>query len=164
MQFKAVFSDPVGAESTVGNEIVVPEYVEPRDGDVDFSQGDILDAIKDMKADSAAGPDGIPALLLKQCADSVSYPLYLMWKRSLGEGIVPSSSKESLVTPLFKKGSRSLAANYRPVSLTDHTIKIFERVVRKKLVDHFERNELFNEIQHGFRRGKSILMRFIGMP
>ena len=161
MQFKAVFSDPVGAESTVGNEIDVPDYVEPRDGDVDFSPGDILEAIKDMKADSAAGPDGIPALLLKQCADSVSYPLYLMWKRSLGEGIVPSSSKESLVTPLFKKGSRSLAANYRPVSLTDHTIKIFERVVRKKLVDHFERNDLFNEIQHGFRRGKSTLTQLL---
>jgi hypothetical protein len=32
------------------------------------------------------------------------------------------------VTPLLKKGSRSIATNYRPVSLTSQIVKLFERI------------------------------------
>ena len=37
---------------------------------------------------------------------------------SLNTGLVPQDWKEAGVSPLFKKGSKSLPENYRPVSLT----------------------------------------------
>ena len=160
-QFQAVFSRPEDADLSAADAILVPAAVGPAESDVTFSRKDILDAIKEIDADSAAGPDGIPAYLLKKCAEAVSNPLFLMWRRSLEEGQVPTSTKESLITPLFKKGNRSAAENYRPVSLTDHAIKIFERVVRKKLVEHFEQHELFNPMQHGFLKGKSCLTQLL---
>jgi hypothetical protein len=41
-----------------------------------------------------------------------------VFQTSLNSGTVPSDWKEALITPLFKKGERNVASNYRSVSLT----------------------------------------------
>jgi len=56
-----------------------------------------------------------------------------------------------------KTGTRSKPENYRPVSLTSQVCKVFEALLRDKLVDHLEANNLLNITQHGFRRGRSCL-------
>ena len=45
--------------------------------------------------------------------------------------------------------TRSLLKNYRPVGLTSHIVKVFERVVRSALVKHLEGNNLLPNGQHG---------------
>ena len=52
-------------------------------------------------------------------------------------------------------------ANYRPVALTSHIIKLFEKIVRKYIVAYMEENDLFNPTQHGFRAGRSCLSQLI---
>ena len=69
--------------------------------------------------------------------------------------------KFSHVFPLHKKDSRAVAANYRPISLTSHIIKVYERVIRKKLVDYLEMNNLICGKQHGFRSGRSCLTQLL---
>ena len=78
-------------------------------------------------------------------------------KSSLDSGIVPEDWKLANVTPVFKKGSRNQAENYRPVSLTSQICKIFEMIMRDALVNHLETNELITSSQHGFRKGGSCL-------
>jgi len=46
-------------------------------------------------------------------------------------------------------------SNYRPVSLTSQICKVVESVLRDALVQHFDKNELISESQHGFRKGYS---------
>ena len=58
--------------------------------------------------------------------------------------------------PLIK-----LAKNYRPISLTSHFTKIFERVIREKLVTFLEENNLLNANQHGFRSRRSCLTQLM---
>ena len=60
-----------------------------------------------------------------------------------------------------KKGDRTDPANYRPVSLTFHVIKVFERVVRKNLVQHLEMNLLISRNQHGFRKKRSCMTQLL---
>ena len=79
----------------------------------------------------------------------------------MNTGIVPQCYKLSRIAPLYKKGSKAIAANYRPVSLTSHIVKIYERILRKKMVDHLERNNLLCKNQHGFRKGKSCLTQLL---
>ena len=59
------------------------------------------------------------------------------------------------VAPIFKKGNRVLAENYRPVSLTCITCKIFEHIVCRHILDHVEDHKILINLQHGFRSGRS---------
>ena len=55
----------------------------------------------------------------------------------------------------------STIENYRPISLTSHVIKVFERIIRKNLVEYLEENQLLCSNQHGFRSGKSCLSQLL---
>ena len=64
--------------------------------------------------------------------------------------------------PLLKSGkSRSSRESYRPVSLTSHIIKLFERIVKDSLQNHLEGNSILGEFQHGFREKKSCLSQLL---
>ena len=55
------------------------------------------------------------------------------------------------MTPVFKKGPRSLPENYRPVSLTCVTCKLFEHVPCKHLRNHLDKYKILTPYNHGFR-------------
>ena len=55
--------------------------------------------------------------MLKPVAKAVAKPLSILFNRSLNEGDYPDIWKIANVTPIFKKGDKSLVSNYRPVSL-----------------------------------------------
>ena len=129
--------------------------------DISFTEEDIVNAIKELDPYSSA-PDGdIPARILCSCKDHLARPLMLMWSKSFQEGIIPPSLKKQFITPVFKNGNRTDPANYRPVSITSHLIKIFERVLRNHLVAYIEDNELMTKTQHGFRKKRSCLTQLI---
>ena len=66
-----------------------------------------------------------------------------------------------LISPIHKRSSKAAAKNYRPVALTSHLIKVFERVVRKVLVRHIERQGLLPDGQHGSRAMRSTLTQLL---
>jgi hypothetical protein len=68
------------------------------------------------------------------------------------EGHVPQDWRDANVTPLFKKGSRSIATNYRPVSLTSQIVKLFERLIQDAIITHITRNRIISCHRHGFQR------------
>ena len=74
---------------------------------------------------------------------------------SLQSGHLPNDWKQAHVTPVYKKGSRVLAANYRPISLTSPIVKLLESIIRDFIMDHMLSNHLFTEHQHGFISGRS---------
>ena len=47
------------------------------------------------------------------------------------------------------------AVNYRPVSLTCISCKLFEHIVCKHILGHLEDHEILTDLQHGFRSGRS---------
>ena len=96
----------------------------------------MTDAIKSIKGSSAPGPDGIPAYLYKEHVDELVKPLMMILRYSLDSGELPEGEALAVITPIHKGGERFLAANYRPVALTNHMTKIFERVIyiKAKLV------------------------------
>ena len=105
--------------------------------------------------------DGVPAILLKSCKKELSLPLYYFWRSSLDSGEIPHELLLVLISPIHKGGSRSVPKNYRPVALTSHLIKVFERVIRLELVKHIERLDLLPEGQHGSRSLRSSLTQLL---
>ena len=80
----------------------------------------------------------------------------------MDEGYIPNDLLLLLICPVHNGGLRSIPKNFRPVALTSHVIKIFERVVRKALVKHLEENGLMTDGQHGFRALRSTLTQLLG--
>ena len=116
----------------------------------------MIEALKELDPYSAA-PDGdIPARILSSCKNELAVPLCIFWSESFSSGCIPDALKMQYITPIYKKGDRTNPANYRPVSLTSHVVKTFERVVRKNLVKHLEMNLLISRNQHGFRKKRSL--------
>ena len=127
-----------------------------------FSKEDIAKEVKNIKTDSAAGPDFFPAILLKECAKELSEPLYLLWRHSLDNGDIAPLLKKAIVCPIHKaKSPRSDPISYRPVSLTSHIVKSFERVLRAKIVNFLKENNLIPNDQHGFISGRSTLSQLL---
>ena len=129
--------------------------------DIQFSEADIKEACGQLKGTSAPGPDGVPALLMKSCKNELARPLYILWRSSLDTGTIPSELLLVLICPIHKGGSRAIPKNYRPVALTSHLIKIFERVVRRALVRHIEKLGLLPVGQHGSRAMRSTLTQLL---
>jgi len=103
----------------------------------------------------ATGPDGIPARLLKETASELAPAVTLLFQVSLDRGKVPSSWKEALIIPIFKKGNRSSAVNYRPISLTSILCKLCEHIVHSTISSHLDLNGILTNAQHGFRKRRS---------
>ena len=106
----------------------------------------MLLAIKELSHNFAAGPDGIPASLLINCAAELAPILCDLFKHTF-----------SAIVPVFKAGEKAKPSNYRPISLTSTICKILERIIRKQVFTYLSDNELFNETQHGFRGERSCL-------
>ena len=154
-QYSSVFSTPSESDHTT------PQDDTPLMDEITFTQEDVISAIKEIGTHSASAEDDIPAIVLKRCAEELSYPILLIWRDSLESGIVPKNFKNQIITPVFKKGSRAKSSNYRPISLTSHLIKIFERILRAHIVKHLELNNLLCKNQHGFRKGRGCLTQLL---
>ena len=130
--------------------------------DIEFNELMIENEIKQLKNNSAAGPDHFPVMLLKSCKEELSKPLYLMWRYSLDHGEIASVYKHAVVCPILKPNSQSyLPKSYRPISLTSHLIKIFEKIVASAIVKHLTDNNLLPSNQHGFLKGRSTLSQLL---
>ena len=74
----------------------------------------------------ASGPDAISATILKETSNIITPILQAIFQISLDTGRVPADWTTAFITPIFKKGSRTVPSNYQPVSLTCITSKLFE--------------------------------------
>ena len=75
----------------------------------------------------------------------------VLFECSLEYCAVSLISNSANVSPIFKKGDKSTAANYRPISLTCILCKVKEHIIASNLVRHLDSNGLMFDLQHGVR-------------
>ena len=99
-----------------------------------------------MNPNKAPGPDNQHPCVLY---DILDVPLLLIFWKSMEESCLPESWKQAKITPIHKKGSRSLSCNYRPINITRMVCKTKEYIIRKHIMQHMESNGLFSGFFHG---------------
>ena len=118
--------------------------------DITVSCKGVVKLLKNLKLHKAAGPDDIPLMLLKEAADKIAPAITLLFQASLNQGNTPSTRRKALVVPIFKKGYKSDASNYRSFSLTSVLCKLCEHILHSTILTHLANQKILSDAQHGF--------------
>ena len=78
-----------------------------------------------------------------------------MYNYIFDKGIYPKSWCNGVIVPIFKKGDRSCAENYRGITLINVIAKIFSTLLRNRINKWCEDENIFNQAQFGFRDKRS---------
>ncbi|XP_076049734.1 uncharacterized protein LOC143030470 [Oratosquilla oratoria] len=78
----------------------------------------VFKKLSSINTSKSCGPDEIHPRLVKELADLIAQPITVLYRKSLDYGELPLDWKEALVAPIYKKGSKKIASNYCPISLT----------------------------------------------
>ena len=127
--------------------------------DIEFTEGEVLFFLKQLDANKATGPDGIPNRILKETSEQIAPSLCKLFNMSLQTGCFPSEWSIANVVPVFKKGDADCVENYRPISLLSNISKLLERCVLNKIRDHVL--QYMQSDQHGFVPGKSCTSQLV---
>ena len=116
---------------------------------------EIEDIISNLDTSKSTGPNSIPQQLIKSIKKSISIPLSNLFNMSFSQGSCPDFLKISQVIPIFKKDSKLVVANYRPISLLSNINKILEKLMFNRLYSFLESNKCIYDLQFGFRQKHS---------
>ena len=94
-------------------------------------------------------------------ATVVVEPLSLIFQASFDVGIVLQDWKTAYVIPMFKKGSKTDAGNYRSVSLTSVPCKIMESLIKASITSFLDKSKIITVRQHGFMKHRSCLTNLL---
>ncbi|KAF7646089.1 hypothetical protein LDENG_00193790 [Lucifuga dentata] len=106
-----------------------------------------------VEKSKAAGPDEIPGLVLRECADQLASVLTDIFNTSLNQAIVPSCFKTATIIPVPKKSTITCLNDYRPVALTPIMMKCFERLIKQHMVSKLPSG--FDPCQFAYRPNRS---------
>ena len=128
-----------------GNLLDFPVRVNKELNSIRFDVLYISKVLKNLKSSVFFGLDKIPNVFLRSTERSITWPLKILFERSLLAYYVPALWKmANKIVPLDKKGSTISPANYRPISLVSCISKVIERVIN-----------LITHAQYGFQNGSS---------
>ena len=113
--------------------------------------------LKSINVDTSTGPDHIPAMLLKMCADTLALPLCKVIRTVYFEGTWPEVWQLHWIIPIFKRKSPSDPKNYRGVHLTSILSKIAERIIGNPLIKFLEESGNWCDAQFAFRKGHTVM-------
>ena len=100
----------------------------------DFTIKEVIEAIKTLRKDSAAGPDKIPPEIFIHAGNGLIELLTDMFNYIKNSQVIPSKWFEMIIVTIFKnKGSRKYLEFYRGVFLANIIIKIFEKLIKRGL-------------------------------
>jgi hypothetical protein len=116
---------------------------------------EIENHINSLKNSVAPGYDNISSKLLKEIVPSIKEPLSIIFNRCMCEGYYPEKLNTSIVKPLHKSGNKFDMSNYRPISLTSNISKVFEKIIKQRLLSFFKKHNIISNKQYGFMENRS---------
>ena len=123
--------------------------------DIVVTKEGVTKLLKGLNPSKALGPDELHPRVLKELATELGPIFTHLFQQSIDSGDIPKEWTLANISPLFKKGDRSLACNYRPVSLTCVPCKLLEHIVCSNIMAHLDEHKLLSDKQHAFRKWHS---------
>jgi len=153
-----LFAQTFSANSTLDDSGLIPpthplsDFAMPA---IKILKNDVFYALSGLNSRKAYGPDGVPPIVLKNCASALTPCLVKLFRLCLSTSTFPSCWKYAYIQPVPKKGDRSNPSNYRPIALLSCLSKTFETILNRKFLKHLSTFNLLSDRQYGFRKGRS---------
>ena len=120
--------------------------------DLAINEEGVLKLLQGIDPRKALGPDEIPCRLLSGLAGEIAPAFTKLFQQSYNDSTIPDVWRAAWITPVFKKGAKFEASNYRPVSLTCVACKLMEHIITSHIRSHLETHGLIHPNQHGFMK------------
>ena len=112
---------------------------------IEITQSGINKLLSELNVDKAPGTWRAPKFTPQKCCQGdISFFLTDIFEHSIRTGKLPDEWVEANVAPVFKKGDRHTASNYRPISLTCVCAKLLEHIICKNIMTNFTKKQNFN--------------------
>ena len=119
------------------------------------TENEIINQISTLKNNTAPGLDGISTKLIKLIHKDILLPITHIINLIFKTGQVPNYFKQSVITPIFKDGTRNKIQNYRPISLINNFAKILEKCLKDRLISFLKSKNILSKNQFGFTENVS---------
>ena len=110
--------------------------------------------LKQLKENSATGPDGIATRILRILAKELALPFCKLARLIISAGEWPDLWTEHWICPIHKKKSRFLAANYRGTQLTAQLSKASERFIGNLFLPYLVKIKAYGDNQFAYSPGR----------
>ncbi len=156
-----------------GNILTTPQYISTTEYDkmhcfppthtpsdffmpvIKILKSEVFHALSGLNPRKAYGPDGVPPIVLKNCASVLTPCLVNLIRLCLSTSNFPSCWKYAYVQPVPKKGNRSNPSTFRPIALISCLSKAFETILNREFLKHLSSFNILSDHQYGFRQGRS---------
>ena len=116
-----------------------------------FTKEMVEKSISKMKIGKASGPSDVVTEMLKASSDVCSELIADLTNSIIHDNIMPSEWDDSFIISLFKGKCEALdRGNYRGLKLTEHVLKVVERIIEVIIRDIVN----IDEMQFGFMPGR----------
>lgn len=126
--------------------------------DTQITEADVLIAVSKIASKKAPGPDGVSSFAAKKIGVESSKWLTYIFNICMSNGYWPATWKVGrlVLIPKGKPALGSVDKAYRPLSIISCLAKIFEHVMKDKLLGVLLKYDLAPN-QYGFRKGRSTI-------
>lgn len=119
-----------------------------------YSMNELMQQL-DKLTGTSPGPDDIHNAMLQRLPFYIKKKLLEAYNELWKNRTFPEAWRKSILIPIPKPGKcPNTADNLRPICLSSCVLKLFERMVNKRLMNHLETNGIFEKSQYGFRKGR----------
>ena len=136
--------------------------------DVEITMNEVVEAIFSLRMNTAAGSDFILTRDIHELLDTSKQSenwknaemlryLHKMLQNMWNEEKVPPNFKETVLRPFLKDTEKAPTdpSNYRPVALLNICMKIYEHIIKERLVAVLEKNKFFSNVQAAYRKSRA---------
>ena len=121
----------------------------------DVSMYELECAIKDVPQSDAFDNDGVHASMLKHFGIRMKLRLLKFFNSCWYESTWPWNSSRVIFIKKPGKSNYSSSSSYRPLTLSSHVGKLFERMINRRLRTFFTSCKIIEEEQEGFREKRT---------
>ena len=120
---------------------------------IPISLEEIKKGVRQLRSGTSAGPDLFLYEFLKNGTNGLITNLHNLFNKVFEIGYFPERWTEGHIIPIFKKGDKNEASNYRGSTLLSTIVKLFTRILNNQLSNWSEEYSIYVEAQADFRKG-----------